>query len=202
MNLLITSAQEEQAYIILLCLRDQASKIVVAMHGTSLMRRWSGLVPYSRYVDRRYTVPDPSTDWWAGNIQESNTPSEEAYVQRIEAICVQEGIEVIFPCFDPEVYILSKNKHRLQAIGVVVVAPDYESTTVAMDKLLTLEAAESVGFPCPQTLCPAGPAELSHVADQIPPPWVIKPRFTAHGRDTRVVGRRSELAGVYWARET
>jgi hypothetical protein len=39
MNLLITNAQEDQAYPILFCLKDEANKIVVTVCGETLLGR-------------------------------------------------------------------------------------------------------------------------------------------------------------------
>ena len=104
MNLLITNTQEDQAYLVVRCLREAADRIVIAMHGDTRLQRWSGLALWSRYVDKRYRAPEPSDDWWAGRIQRENTETEEAYVRQIEAIFEREAITAIFPSFDPDIY--------------------------------------------------------------------------------------------------
>ena len=197
MNVLITNTQEDQAYLIARCLREEADRIVIAMDGRSLWQRWSALAPWSRYVDKRYRTPEPGEDWWAGRIQRDNSPAEEAYIRRIEEICRAERIDVVFPSFDPDIYVLSKNKARLADQGVVVVGPDYDQLLIPMNKLRTVEVAEEAGFPCPLTFVPAGPEDLDEVIEQVGPPWVIKPRFTAHGMEIRIVTRADELRRVY-----
>ncbi len=199
MNLLITNTQEDQAYLVVRCLREAADRIVIAMHGDTRLQRWSGLAPWSRYVDKRYRAPEPSDDWWAGRIQRENTATEEAYVRQIEAICEREAITAIFPSFDTDIYVLSKNKDRLARQGVLVVGPDYDQLAVPMNKLRTLELARCVGFPCPLTFTPTDPKDLDDIVARVAPPWVVKPRFTAHGKETRIVTEPSELQDVFAA---
>ena len=110
MNLLITNTQEDQAYLILRCLVDEASKIVVTVCGDNVLRRWAGMAQWSRHVSKRWRVPDGSADWRAGLIQAGNTLDEERYIQRIEEICAAEEIDVIFP--------VQRAQHRIQHIFV------------------------------------------------------------------------------------
>ena len=199
MNLLITNTQEDQAYLVVRCLRETGDKIVIAMHGRSRFRRWSALAPWSRYVDKRYPAPEPSEDWWQGRIQPENTAGEENYIQRIEEICDREAITTIFPTFDPDIYVLSKNKARLARRGVVIVGPDYDQLQIPMNKLRTIETAREVGFPCPLTFTPTSPDALDDIIAQVPPPWVIKPRFTAHAKQIRIVTQSDEFKTVFAA---
>ena len=82
MHLLITNTQEDQAYLILLCLKDEASKVVVTLGGETRFQRWFGISRWSRHVSKRYRVPDVYADWKAGVVQFENTPAEERYIQR------------------------------------------------------------------------------------------------------------------------
>jgi hypothetical protein len=65
-NLLITNVQEEQTYVMLRCLRQEAKKVIVTMTGDSWLQRWSGMCTWSRYVSKRYRVPDCAADWKTG----------------------------------------------------------------------------------------------------------------------------------------
>jgi len=98
----------------------------------------------------------PVEDWRAGNIQKQNTEREEAYIQAVLRICEEEKIDTIFPSYDPQVYVFSKNKERFERMGVVIPIPDYETVITPLDKYRTILAAQEVGFPL-----------------------VIKPRFTS-----------------------
>lgn len=187
MNLLITNTQEDQAYLILLCLRAEASKIFVTVCGDSWFKRWSGLSPWSRHVSKRYRVPEFYSDWKSGLVQPENTAAEELYIQRIEEICETQDIDTIFPSYDPEVYVFSKNKARLASKGIVAVVPDYDALTRVLDKSLTMEAANKVGFPTPKTAVPADLKELAIESQHFEGPWVLKPRCNAHGANIKLV---------------
>jgi glutathione synthase/RimK-type ligase-like ATP-grasp enzyme len=197
MNVLITNTQEDQAYLILSCLTGHVGRIVVTMEGSSSFKRWSGMSPWSRHVSKRYPVPDCAADWRAGTIQRENTPAEERYLQRIEEICALERIDVIFPSYDAEVYVLSKNRERLARAGVTAVAPDFESVSRVIDKSLTLAAAERVGFPIPRTRIPSSLEEAKQAARELEPPWVLKPRCNAHGVNILLARDEDELEQVY-----
>lgn len=197
MNLLITNTLEDQAYLILRCLREHVGRIIVTLEGDKVYQRWSAMAAWSRHVSKRYRVPDCSADWRSGVIQVENTPEEERYVKRIEEICALECIQVVFPSYDAEVYVLSKNKERLSQAGVTVVAPDFQTVSRILDKSLTLTAAERVGFPIPVTRYPSSLDELRQAAKELQPPWVLKPRCNAHGIDIELARDLDELERVY-----
>ncbi len=199
MNLLITNPQEDQAYLILRSLVEEASKIVVAVCGDNVFQRWAGMAQWSRHVSKRCRVPDCSASWRAGLIQAENTLEEERYMQRIEEICAAERIDVIFPSYDPEVYVFSKNKSRFASQRIVAVVPDYDALTRILDKSLTLKAAVNIGFPVPETCVPAGPEALSVVVQPIHPPWVLKPRCNAHGVNIKLAEDLASLQKTYCA---
>ncbi len=198
MNLLITNAQEVQAYSILRCLRPEARRIVVTEGGDSVgSTGFRGMAAFSRFVDARYQVPRFADDWLAGRLASGNTDAEEAYVRRLEEICRLERVDVIFPSLDPEVYLFAKNKQRFAEQGVLAVVPDAEVIRVPMDKALTVRAAESARFPVPRTWFPASAADVEAIAAQSRPPWIVKPRFTAHGAHMVHVEDAAGLASAY-----
>jgi predicted ATP-grasp superfamily ATP-dependent carboligase len=193
MNLLITNTLEDQAYLILRCLREVASRIIVTVSGDNGFQRWGGMSVWSRHVSKRYRVPECSADWRAGIIQAGNTPGEERYVQRIEEICALERIDCVFPSYDAEVYVFAKNRVRLAARGITAVVPDFDGVSRILDKSLTLAAAERVGFPIPRTRVPGNLDELYAAAAELDPPWVLKPRCNAHAVNIRLAHDLTEL---------
>lgn len=196
-NLLITNTQEEQAYLILRCLRHVADRIVITVSEGSLLTRWSGVAAWSRHVHRRYSVPDCTADWRAGRIQAENSPAEESYIRRIEEICTREAIDVIFPSYDAEVLVFAKNKARLAAQGILPIVPEFAALTRVIDKELTLRGAQAAGFPIPESCVPASEEELLEAASRITGPWVLKPRCNAHGANIKFARDRDELRAAY-----
>ncbi len=193
MNLLVTNTRNAQAYAIIRALRPYAQKIVVTMYGKNRLVARLSHAANSRLVDKRYYVPSPVEDWRAGRIQGENTDREEAYIQAVMRICKEEKIDTIFPSFDPQVYVFSKNKERFEKIGVVIPIPDYEIVITPLDKYRTVKAANEIGFPCPKTYLPEREENLRKIAEEVGFPLVIKPRFTAAGRGTAMVRDFPEL---------
>ena len=199
MNLLITNSNAAQSYAILRALRPYANRVVVTMTGTNRWRARTAHTANSRYVDGRYYAPNPSLDWLAGVMQETNTENEETYVRRIEEICEREQLDTIFPSSDAEVYVFAKNKHRFAQRGVVCVAQDYATLAIPLDKFETNQAAKRVGFPVPDAIVPDSPKDIRSFAERVDSPWLVKPRCTFGGIGTKIVRRREELESTYYA---
>ena len=197
MNLLVTNIREEQPYLILRCLRHEARRIVVTVDEGNLFRRWSGMSAWSRHVNKRYTVPDCSADWQAGRIEPDNTPAEETYVRRIEQICRTENIDTIFPSYDAEVFVFAKNKERFSRQGITTVTPEYSAIARLLDKSLTLQAAQKVGFPIPLSHTPSNREELHSAVAGLAAPWVLKPRCNAHGANICLTNDIVELEKMF-----
>jgi biotin carboxylase len=192
-KLLVTNTRHTQAYSIVRCLRPYASKIVATMYGENRLVARLSPAANSRLVDRRYHVPNPSADWSAGRISLENTAREEAYIQRILAICEREQIDTIFPSWDPKVYLFAKNRARFEERGILLPMPDYEAVVTPLDKYGMIRTAEQAGFPCPRTFLPRSECELEQAARELGFPLVIKARFTSGGKGLRVVRDLAEL---------
>ena len=119
MNLLVTNTRNSQAYSVIRALRPYAKKIVVTMFGQNRLAARLSHAANSCLVDKRYYVPSPAEDWRAGKIQRENTENEELYIQAVLKICEKENIDTIFPSFDPQVYVFSKNKERFEKLGIL-----------------------------------------------------------------------------------
>lgn len=195
MNLLVTNTRNAQSYAIIRALRPHSQKIVVTMYGRNrISARLSSHAANSRLVDKRYRVPSPVEDWRAGRIQRENTEREETYIQAILQICEREQIDAIFPSFDPQVYLFSKNRQRFEKIGVLIPVPDYETLITPLDKYRTIQAAQEVGFPCPRTYLPESENDLRGIGAELGFPLVLKRRFTSAGRGMELVRSPSDLS--------
>jgi biotin carboxylase len=193
MNLLVTNTYNPQCYAIITALRPYAQKIVATMEGGNRFSARLSQAANSRFVDRRYRVPSPIEDWQAGNLRRENTEREEAFIQAVVKICRVEKIDVIFPSWDPYVYIFSKNKALFEAMGIVIPVPDYETTLMALDKYRSIQAAREVGFPCPRTYLYECQDDLRRIADKERFPLVIKARVGSGGRGVAIVKDYPEL---------
>ncbi len=192
MRLLVTNTRAGQAYAIIRCLKPHAEWISATMYGSNWHTAHTATAAFSRLVNRRYVVTSPEEDWAAGRIQYENTEREERYVRDIEAICRKDRIDTIFPSYDPQVYILAKNRQRLAQLGVQVLAPDYEILKTLLDKSKTLEMAAAAGFPHPETYL-IDEHDLADLARRIEPPWVVRPTASSRSRGMEVIQKREDL---------
>jgi len=194
MRILVTNTHSIQAYSIVRALRPHAERIVATLSGARLLGFWpTDHAAYSRLIDRRYRVPDPEVDWLAGRIQPQNTALEDAFITRILEICARESIDTIFPSSDAWVYVFSKNKALFEAQGIVIPVPDLDTVMTPLDKYRTILAAREVGFPHPETHLAESDEVVRRIAHNMPPPWVIKLRFTTGGRGMAFVEDADDL---------
>jgi biotin carboxylase len=127
---------------------------------------------------------------------DENSAVEEEYVQAILDICAREDIDTVFPSWDPEVGILSKNKPRFAARGITVPVPEWPVRRQAMDKHALAELAEKIGYPCPRTYLPPTLADAADLAELSGFPLLLKPRCSSGSRGVRLVMRREQLAST------
>jgi glutathione synthase/RimK-type ligase-like ATP-grasp enzyme len=195
MNLLVTNSHTPQAYAIIRALRPHANRVVAAIEGDAWLGRFAHGA-HSRLVDARCRLPAAFDDWWHGQVDPGNTPGEQRYVDALLAVCERERIDVVFPSWDPYVYVLSKNLPRLAEAGITVPVPGIETVLTALDKYRTVQAGQAVGVPCPVTYLYESREQLATIVGEIGFPVVLKPRFTSGGHGMAVVKTREELESV------
>ena len=166
LRLLVTNPWNGQAYCVLRALRPHATRVIATYREHGLLGRLAPAA-VSRFVDGVYPVPFAAQDWQRGQIPDENSEVEEEYVQAILDICSREDIDTVFPSWDPEVAILSKNKPRFAARGITVPVPEWPVLRQAMDKHTLAELAEKIGCPCPRTYLPPTLADAADVAELI-----------------------------------
>ncbi|MFI5300322.1 MAG: ATP-grasp domain-containing protein, partial [Polyangiales bacterium] len=105
-------------------------------------------------VDRGYTVPY------------ANAPG---YIERVLDVCRDNGVRLLFPGLDAELYPLSEHRERFAAIGTTVVVSSRDVIDVSENKLLTFERLTALGFHVPQTYV------LETTRPQLEYPFIVKP---------------------------
>jgi biotin carboxylase len=193
MRLLVTNPWNGQAYCILRSLRRHATRVVATVYREHGVLGRLAPAAVSRFVDRVYPVPLAIEDWRRGGLEEANTAAEEAYVQAVLEICERESLDTVFPTWDPEVLLLSKNKDRLARRGITVPVPEWTVLRRAMDKHALIRAASELGFACPRTYLPGAPEEATELAKRLGYPVVVKPRFSVRGRGSSLVTDPAKL---------
>jgi glutathione synthase/RimK-type ligase-like ATP-grasp enzyme len=192
MRVLVTNAHTPQAYAIVRALRPHADRVVATYEGDGRLAVLAHAAR-SRLVDARYRVPTLAGTWTSGAMAAGPSEDEAAWVAAIDHICDREGIDVVFPSWDPYVFALSRNHEHFERRGVTIPLPAFDVARTALDKYLTVRAGEDVGFPCPRTYLYESPTQLEDIASRETFPLVIKPRFTSGGHGMAIVSSRAEL---------
>lgn len=190
MRLLVTNTRAPQSYAVIRALRPHAETIVATVYGRNRLAARLSHAANSRLVDRRYRVPSPLEAWRAGG---EDRAEEEAWVGALLEICEREGIDTIYPSWDPEVYLLSKHKARFEDRGILIPIPEFEVALQALDKGRTMRAAERIGFPIPRTLVGGEDLDIDRFVDEVGFPLVVKPRFGSGALGLEVVSSSREL---------
>lgn len=97
--------------------------------------------------------------------------SSPDYIDRVLEICRAEGVSLVFPGLEPDLFAFADGADRLRAEGVVPVVSDPSIIRLCDDKLLTARFLSDHGFLAPRTL----PLEGRALPD-LPLPFVLKPR--------------------------
>jgi predicted ATP-grasp superfamily ATP-dependent carboligase len=194
MRLLVTNPWNGQAYCVLRALRPHAARVIVTAYREHGVLGRLAPAAVSRFADAVYRVPFAAQDWQRGRIHDENSEAEEAYVRAVLDICVREDIDTVFPSWDPEVLILSKNKQRFADRGIAVPVPEWLLLRQVMDKYALAQLATEMGCPCPRTHLPRSLAEAAEVAELVGFPLLLKPRCSSGSRGVRLVVRREQLA--------
>jgi predicted ATP-grasp superfamily ATP-dependent carboligase len=193
MRVLVTNPWNGQAYCVLRSLRGHASRVVATVYREHGLLGRLAPAAVSRFVDRVYPVPFVIEDWRRGTLDEGNSAAEEGYVRAILDICERERLDTVFPSWDPEVLLLSKNKSRLAERGITVPVPEWSVLKRAMDKHALVQAATELGFPCPRTYLPGTVEDALDLAKRLGYPVVVKPRFSVRGRGSGLVTDPAKL---------
>ena len=193
MRVLVTNPWNGQAYCVLRSLRRHASRVVATVYREHGVLGRLAPAAVSRFVDRVYPVPLAIQDWRRGALDEENSAAEEGYVRAVLDICERESLDTVFPTWDPEVLLLSKNKSRLAERGITVPVPEWSVLRRAMDKHALVQAATELGFPCPRTYLPGTPEDAVDLAKRLGYPVVVKPRFSVRGRGSYLVTDPAKL---------
>lgn len=127
------------------------------------------LVAFDRDLDR---VPPPLAD----EIVALPPVGEVGYVDRLVTVLHERRVEVLLPCIDAEIVVLSRARDRLAAGGTVVVLAPEELVEAADDKLATAAFLGERGVPAAATWDASAPPAAPRL------PIVAKPR-RGHGSE-------------------
>lgn len=131
----------------------------------------------SKYVDFKYET-DASHD-------------SEEYLQLVQHIIQERGIETVIPMSDFSSMFLSRNKEKLQPL-VKFVLPDIDVFETGYDKNALMALCAKKGYPHPQTINDVKSLEGLDIVG-LKYPLLIKPNHTCGGRGMTLVKNSEEL---------
>lgn len=134
----------------------------------------------SKYCRRSYLYPSP-------------VEGAEAFLRVIEDIVAREEIDAVFPMTDITVWPLSFWRDRFKPLKIAV--PPHESIELVSDKFRTIELAEKLGVPVPQTVIVNAQDDLAPVlSGNWQYPIVIKDRFSMRWEDGKGIAGGVDFA--------
>ncbi|HXG35607.1 MAG TPA: carboxylate--amine ligase, partial [Dehalococcoidia bacterium] len=100
------------------------------------------------------------------------------YIMVLRQIITETGAQALFVQPDPEVAVISENRHRL---GVTVFLPEKETVRICQNKYETYRRWQEAGLRVPQTLLVSNRADLARAFTEFGDIW-LRPVTGAAGR--------------------
>lgn len=132
------------------------------------------LAPALQEADHSYIVP---------------RVSDPAYIPMLAEVCRRQPVHLVFPLIDPDISVLARYRHELEATGARVVVVSREAADTTSDKWLTYQFFCQLGMRTPVSWLPeqASNANLEY-------PVFIKPRFGSAAKYTFKICNERELS--------
>ena len=138
---------------------------------------------FSRYCSRRFLHPSPAT-------------SPDAFLDALEKELRVGGYDVVLAMEFGTQNLIARNRHRLGGMARFPFASADLAIRV-QDKGELASFAVAHGVECPVTFRPEGPGDVHAMAERVPYPLLIKPRFSSGGRGIVRVENPSQLRKAY-----
>ena len=175
---LITDIERRKALAIVRSLGRAGVRVV----GLSYARL--PLCQFSKYCDHVYLCPD-------------YRESPAAFLECLEDIIQRESPDVFYPIEDVVLELVVRNPDRWRN-RVAALVPTAEALENAYDKWKTLQVAEKLGVPVPQSYCPSNEQEVAEIASgSSKRHWVVKPRKSSGSRGLIMAESAQQLVAAY-----
>lgn len=119
--------------------------------------------------------------------------NEKLYVEKLIRTCKENGIEVVLPIIDPEIYILSQYRGVFRKEGIIVVVSDRKVLEICFDKLMMNTFLKKINLPVPRTYTSIRDFEADLAEGKIKFPVVIKPILGSGSVETYIVNDPDKL---------
>lgn len=104
------------------------------------------------------------------------TDDPEAFVEELTDHLSVNDYTAVIPASDSTSLVCAKYKETIENFGPQVGVEDWETFELAYDKSQTVDIAQAVGVPCPQTYAPTSLEAVEEISTELSYPAVIKPR--------------------------
>lgn len=102
--------------------------------------------------------------------------TSENYINEILEICKKEDINGILSLIDPEIELLGRYKDKLNKLGVMLIASDFQHSSIFFDKYKAYLFFREHGFECAKTYIDISEFKIELEQGLIKFPVFIKPR--------------------------
>ena len=174
---LITDAERRKALPLIRSLGRAGVRVLVASSHRA------PLGAFSRYCDRALRYPDYNTD-------------PAGFLTWLEDVGRRHGVDVLYPIEDRPLALCVTHADRWTP-HMRALLPPPAALERAGDKWNTLQCAQSLGIPLPESYCPGSEEELHDLAATWDGPAVVKPRMSSGSRGLRFVEGRAQLLDAY-----
>jgi predicted ATP-grasp superfamily ATP-dependent carboligase len=138
---------------------------------------------FSKYCSHRFLHP-------------SATTSPGAFLDALEKEVRIGGYDVVLAMEFGTQVLIARNRHRFEGMARFPFASADLAIRV-QDKGELASFASALGIECPATFRPEGPGDVHGMAERVPYPLLIKPRFSSGGRGIVRVETPSQLRKEY-----
>ena len=172
-NILLINAEGVQAICMARSLRKQGHRVV----GFCNHKMTSGYA--TRWLSEKHVSPDI-------------TLKCDAFELFLFDYLKSHQIDVIIPLADDGAEFLSKNKERIEAMGIRCAIPSFDVFNIANDKQKLMELCERYNLSHPKTR-ELNPKDLKSTADYVGFPAMIKPNLSQGAKGIVRVNNMEEL---------
>lgn len=164
-RILVTDADSTKALAIVRALGTEM-EVWTASQNTTALARWSR---YSKkHLKYDFDKIENLADW-------------------VLKKCIENKINVVITPQESSSFILSQAQDKFIEKGVLLTTPPVNALKIAVDKALTIQAAQQVGIVVPETKMPETIEQAIVDANELGYPIVIKPRKSSYLINGRII---------------
>lgn len=119
------------------------------------------------------------------------------YIAAVKKIIEQHKVDLIIPLNDLELYIMSKHREELQALGARVIISDSEVIEKCGDKWLTYKFLSAQGISTPKTYLKFDALLTAIAENEVAYPIILKPRWGSGSIGIEEATNEKELHLLY-----